>query len=78
MNGQTEEIDKKVKSEPDKIKEIKTPESKPSKKKQKTPRKETKVEFDYCNLIWIVGHKCDFAETVVQFNLKPCMETQMW
>ena len=43
VNGQTRESEKKVKSESDKMKAIKTPDSKVSKKKERTPRKETKV-----------------------------------
>ena len=43
VNGQTAESEKKVKSESDKMKDIKTPDSKVSKKKERTPRRETKV-----------------------------------
>ena len=44
MKGQTGESEKKVKSESDhKIKDIKTPDNKVSKKKDRTPRRETKV-----------------------------------
>lgn len=43
VNGQTRESEKKVKSESDKMKAIKTPDSKVSKKKERTARKETKV-----------------------------------
>ena len=43
VNGQTGESEKKVKSESDKMKDIKTPDSKVSKKKERTPRRETKV-----------------------------------
>ena len=46
VNGQTENIDEKAKSDSNKMKSIKTPDSKFSKKKQKTPRKETKVQFN--------------------------------
>lgn len=42
VNGQTGESEKKVKSESDKMKDIKTPDSKVSKKKERTPRRETK------------------------------------
>lgn len=43
MNGQTEKIDGKVNSDPHKVKGVKTPESKQSRKKERTPRKDTKV-----------------------------------
>ena len=43
VNGQTGESEKKVKNESDKMKDIKTPDSKVSKKKERTPRRETKV-----------------------------------
>ena len=41
VNGQTEDSDRKVKKESDKMKDVKTSDSKMSKKKEKTPRKET-------------------------------------
>lgn len=46
VNGQTENVDEKAKSDSNKMKNIKTPDGKFSKKKQKTPRKETKVQAD--------------------------------
>lgn len=46
VNGQTENVDEKAKSDSNKMKSIKTPDSKFGKKKQKTPRKETKVQFN--------------------------------
>ena len=50
VNGQTENVDEKAKSDSNKMKSIKTPDSKFGKKKQKTPRKETKVQFNDCLL----------------------------
>ena len=59
MKGQTGESEKKVKSESDhKIKDIKTPDNKVSKKKDRTPRRETKV----------VG--CFFFSLLCRDNLK--------
>lgn len=76
MNGQTEEVDKKVKSEPDKMKSIKTPESKLNKKKQKTPRKETKAESSspvYCE--FAVSH---LLQTHSLNNDPSDRKTQVW
>ena len=45
MNGQAENVDHRAKSDSIKTKNVRTPDSKVNKKKQKTPRKESKVSI---------------------------------
>ena len=52
VNGQSEDVDGKAKIDSEKIKDMKTPESKLSRKKQKSaPRKENKVELQNVDIL---------------------------
>lgn len=77
VNGQSDDVDGKVKIDSEKIKDIKTPESKLSRKKQKsTPRKENKVEPSnpvYCE--FAVSH---LLQTHSLNNDPNDRKTQVW
>lgn len=76
VNGQTENVDEKAKSDSNKMKSIKTPDSKFGKKKQKTPRKETKTQTSspaYCE--FAVSH---LLQTHSLNNDPSDRKTQVW
>lgn len=76
VNGQAENVDQRAKSDSFKMKNVRTPDSKVNKKKQKTPRKESKAQSNspaYCE--FAVSH---LLQTHSLNNDPTDRKTQVW